>query len=187
MHDERQPSGWFEARSGKRWQFALLPDSKRRMQAVPLAIGALAVDAFMAWFSAYTFTPTGLFPYNFWALCLWMPLLNLCILANYFSLRLVLNGVHVKLDEGRLVCGERPFWVPGGVREPQLNIDRFEAEHVPDLKRPGAPAWAVKVVTHDGREVSLKLKLADSDEARFVSARLNRALAELRNPQTYRG
>jgi hypothetical protein len=69
---------------------------------------------------------------------------------------------------------------------PLLDIDRFES-----LDEPGATRMLRKldvlVVTREGRALPLGLHLASPEHVRYLAARLNRALDELRAPETYRG
>ncbi len=107
------------------------------------------------------------------------------------SLRLVLGNVRVSVDPVCLAVREQTYF--GGhkapVSAPTAGIVRFVAECSAagsDEDR-DLDSWHVSVESADGRHLRLPLPVRSLQDARYVAARLDRALQLVRTPSGYRG
>ena len=71
-----------------------------------------------------------------------------------------------------------------GARESTRNIDRFDVQ---ENRGNRSSSWTLRMLTADGRAVSVSLPIDAQPHLMYVAARLNAALASVREPQTYRG
>ncbi len=96
------------------------------------------------------------------------------------------SSIVVELDRTQMV-------VRGGsdeqLREPMTGVVGFSAgQWTPPQRRmaPPGPQWTVFVSLDDGRHVPFDVKLRDEAEATKWATTLDRALARIRAPKTYR-
>jgi hypothetical protein len=94
----------------------------------------------------------------------------------------LLNSSRITLDASSfsLVTGPIP---QRGAREATANLERFEAFETQSRR---SSSWSVRMLTRDGRAVTLSLPLDRGEHVRFVAARLNEALRSAREPRGYR-
>jgi hypothetical protein len=173
--------GWAEHVEGRRVEMVLTP---ARLSALPLFVFALFWDGFLVFWYV-----TALASRHPQSVMLLFPLLHVGagVYLTYNALARLLNRSHFAFDRGSFVLESGPI-PQRGAREATDNIHRFDvAESSTSFKWRGSKAWGVRMLTHDGKAVSLSLPIAAETEASFVAARLNAVLAIAREPIGYRG
>ncbi len=170
--------GWAERVDGPRVEIALTP---ARLSALPLFLFTLFWDGFLVvWYVTASRHPlSGMFLF---------PLLHVGagVYLTYNALVRLLNRSHFAFDRASFLLASGPI-PQRGAHEATDNIDRFDvAESSTSFKRRGTKAWGVRMLTREGKAVSLSLPIAAETEASFVAARLNAALATAREPIAYR-
>jgi hypothetical protein len=113
-----------------------------------------------------------------------MPLLHVAAGAfvTWWGLLLLLNRSRFVLDARQLVLKNGPVPAPG-FRASTASVDGFDA--VP-MQRRRETIWRVRVLLRDGSAKKISLPITTHEHVSFVAARLNAALARVREPRGYR-
>ena len=166
-------------------RFSLAP---RRWQALPILAFAGVWNTFLVfWYSVALLShggPAGIM--------LWFPLLHVGagLYLTYVGLTKLLNKSRFSIDRERVRFRVGPLPQRGGrVDESIANVRGFDVWTQQSQTRNGGTSlsYGVRMLTDDGRSISLPFDVSDSEQAEWVATRLNRALDEVRTPLGYRG
>jgi hypothetical protein len=173
--------GWTERVEGARMEIVLTP---ARLSMLPMFLFTLFWDGFLVvWYAI------ALAPGQPRAAMIFFPLLHVGVgvFLTYNVLVRLLNRSRFALDAGSIVLESRPI-PQRGARESTYAVERFDvAPSASSFKMRGTQVWCVRMLMRDGRAVALALPISAETEVSFVAARLNAALAAVREPTGYRG
>jgi hypothetical protein len=172
---------WSERKEGagmtRTTQYILAPP---RLAALPLLVFAGIWDSFIVFFYVGMMrssrTP---------GFALLFPLLHVAagVFITWLALVKTLNRSRVTFDRTTFRLEHSP--IPArGASFPTSEIERFEATE--SRSNRGSSTWTLRVLTRDGKATRLSLPIDQRDHVAFVGAKLNAALAEVREPSAYR-
>ena len=175
----RRPAdlAWSERIEDRKASLAVRPS---RWRALPVLGFAAVWDAFIVVFYASLLGHPGtpLFALAF-------PLIHAAagVYITWRGLVLLLNRSRFALDAQEVTLRHAPVPVRG-LRVPTPNVDGFDA--IATTGKRGVMTWGLRVLLRDGSARKVPLTITTHEHVSFVAARLNAALARVREPRGYR-
>jgi hypothetical protein len=179
LDDSRQPSDleWSERRNGERTTFTVAPP---RMNALPILVFAGVWDSFIVFFYLAMIHATRPPTLGFFLFPIGHVLVGFFV--TWRALVRTLNHSSITIDRTSFTVVHAPIWARGAQFDTH-EIERFELRETSSQR---STTWSIRVLTRDGKATRLSLPLDQRDHLGFVAAKLNAALAELREPVGYR-